>query len=161
MAVPFAFPPGSPYLPPGLHPATVDDVEATLVTGFPNSSTRREIFDGWMGLRDTMSNVVSLRKQWLDGSYVTTKEDPGDADLVVHLDGTEVEALDAIAEATLKGLVAGPGTKAAWHCDSYPLVEYPPGHALRALYEQALSYWATFFGHDRSGVPKGIVEVEP
>lgn len=159
--MPFAFPPGSPYLAPGLHPATVDEVEATLVNGFPGSSTRRDIFDGWRGLRTTMSSVVSLREQWLNGSYVTTKEDPGDADLVVHLDGDEIEALDPIGEATLKGLVAGPGSKAAWRCDSYPLVEYPVGHPMRALYESTRGHWETFFGHDRSGVPKGIVEVEP
>jgi hypothetical protein len=159
--VSLVFPPGSSYLPPGLHRATVDEVGATLVDGFPSSTTRREIFDGWTDLRATMSTVVSLREQWLDGSYVTTKEDPGDADLVVHLNGDEIEALDSIAEATLKGLVAGAGSRAAWRCDSYPLVEYPSGHPLRALYEESRSYWRTFFGHDRSGVPKGIVEVAP
>jgi len=159
--VPFAFPPGSPYLLPGLHPATVDDVEATLVSGFPSSSTRREIFDGWMGLRGAITEVVSLREHWLDGSYVTTKEHPGDADLVVHLDGNEVEALAPLAEATLNGLVAGPASKATWRCDSYPLVEYPPDHPMRGLYEDARRYWESFFGHDRAGVPKGIVEVMP
>ena len=53
--------------------------------------------------------------------------DPGDIDLVVLLDGTEVDALDPIRETTLHALVAGKTTQAMWRCDSYPLVEYSSG----------------------------------
>lgn len=159
--MPFAFPPGSPYLPPGLHPATEGDVEATLVNGFPGSASRRDIFDRWLQLRRAIAALVTQREHWLDGSYVTTKDDPGDADIVVHLDGPEVDRLDASACTSLEALVAGKVTRAAWRCDSYPLVEYPAGHPLRTVYEQSRAYWEDFFGHDRSGVPKGIVEVAP
>jgi len=159
--MPFAFPPGSPYLAPGLHSANVDDVEATLVNGFPGSTTRRDIFDHWKLHRETVSSLVTLGVTWLDGSYVTTKDDPSDADIVVHLDGAEVDALSPADELALLALVAGPVTKAAWRCDSYPLVEYPVSHPLRALYEQYRAYWEDWFGHDRSGQVKGIVEVDP
>jgi len=159
--VPFAFPPGSAYLDPGFHDATVADVESTLVNGFPTSNTRRDIFERWQQLRAAIAALVTLREQWLDGSYVTTKVDPGDADIVVHLDGAEVDNLAPVAEFTLQALVAGKTTQAAWRCDSYPLVEYPQGHPLRALFEAQRTYWADFFGTDRLGAPKGIVRVEP
>lgn len=41
-------------------------------------------------MRAAIAAVVTLREQWLDGSYVTTKVDPEDADIIVHLDGQEV-----------------------------------------------------------------------
>jgi hypothetical protein len=157
----FAFTPGARYLEPGFHDATVQDVEATLVNGFVESTTRRDIFERWTRMRSAIAAVVSLREQWLDGSYVTTKIDPDDADVVVHLDGDEVENLDTTAEFTLQALVAGKQTQATWRCDSYPLVEYPEGHPLREAFERQRSYWADFFGKDREGNPKGIVRVEP
>ncbi len=105
--------------------------------------------------------MVTLREQWLDGSYVTTKVDPEDIDIVVHLDGVEVETLDTTAEFTLQALVAGKATQATWRCDSYPLVEYPADHPLRAIFERQRDYRTEFFGKDRDGTPKGIVRVEP
>lgn len=159
--MPFAFPPGSPYLDPGFHDATTDDVEATLVNGFAGSATRPDIFQRWIQLRAAVAAVVTLREQWLDGSYSTTKVDPGDADIVVLLDGVEVDSLSPVEETTLGALVAGKTTQATWRCDSYPLVEYPDGHPLRGMFEQYRDYWTDFFGHDRAGVPKGIVRVLP
>ena len=159
--MPLAFPPGSSYLDPGFHDATVDDVEATLVTGFAGSATRPDIFARWVQLRAAVAAVVSLREQWLDGSYATMKLDPGDVDIVIHLEGREVEGLDAVQETTLSALVAGKTTQGVWRCDSYPLVEYPDGHPLRALYEDMRDYWIDFFGHDRLGNPKGVVRVAP
>lgn len=159
--MPLAFTPGSPYLDAGFHDATVADVEATLVNSFATSITRREIFERWTQLRLAIAAVVSLREQWLDGSYVTMKVDPADADIVVHLDGSEVDALDPTAWVTLEALVSGKTTQAAWRCDSYPLVEYPEGHPLHVISEEVRDHWADFFGKDRNGVPKGIVRVEP
>lgn len=159
--MPFAFPPGSPYLDPAFHDATVADVEATLVTGFAASTTRRDIFTRWTALRAAVDAVVTLGEQWLDGSYATTKVDPNDADIVVVLDGNEVEGLSPVEETTLGALVAGKTTQATWRCDSYPLVEYPAGHPLRSFFERSRDYWTDFFGHDRSGVAKGIVRVQP
>lgn len=156
----FAFAPGARYLDAGFHDASVDDVVATLVNSFTGSTTRKDIFERWARMRSAIAAVVSLREQWLDGSYVTTKVDPEDADIVVHLDGPEIERLDATAEFTLQALVAGKTTQATWRCDSYPLVEYPEGHPLRAAFERQRDYWADFFGKDREGNPKGIVRVE-
>lgn len=159
MAIEFA--PGSAYLDPGFHDATVSDVENTLVNSFATSSTRQDIFDRWQQLRSAIAAVTTLREQWLNGSYVTTKVDPNDADIVVHLDGGEVDQLEPVAEFTLQALVAGKSTQATWRCDSYPLVEYPEGHPLREWYEETRDYWIDVFGTDRQGTPKGIVLVQP
>jgi hypothetical protein len=108
-----------------------------------------------------MAGVVTLGKHWLDGSYVTTKPDPGDLDIVVHLDGNEVEALAPTDVATLVPLVNGPATKSDWKCDSYPVVHYDRGHPMHSIGVQMNDHWLKFFGTDRSGNPKGMIEVAP
>jgi len=158
-SVALAFPPGSDTLAPGRHAATVGDIEAALVNGFPNSTTRRPLFESWNTVREAISRVVGVETEWIDGSYVTMKEDPKDIDMVTHLTGTELDALDVADQALLRGLVAANLSQALHGCDSYVCPVYQRNHPNHALYEQAFQYWEKWFGHDRNGQPKGYVEV--
>ena len=69
---------GGPWkvLPPGIHNATLEDVE----TRFATSDHRKHLFSGFK------SGVMALRKAgchkiFLDGSFVTEKPIPGDFDV--------------------------------------------------------------------------------
>lgn len=69
---------GGPWkvLPPGIHNATLEDVE----TRFATSDHRKHLFSGFT------SGVMALRKAgckkiFLDGSFVTEKPIPGDFDV--------------------------------------------------------------------------------
>jgi hypothetical protein len=95
-------------LPPGPQSATVAEVEEVLVTGFAGSSTRRVIFDLWLEHRRAISDVVSLGRQWLDGSFATAKLDPRDADVVTFLDHVAVDALPGHRQILLSGLFEAP-----------------------------------------------------
>ena len=69
-------------LPPGEHQASVDQVERL----FGCSTERRKSL--MRGLRDAISNLASsgVRKLWINGSFVTDKDDPNDI-VVVNLIG--------------------------------------------------------------------------
>jgi len=153
------FPEGSDALAAGRQAASIDEVEAALVDAFPASVTRRPLFESWLALREAIRRLVSIDTEWIDGSYVTTKQDPKDIDVVTHISGPELDALDAPAQATLSGLVSGPVSRHLHGCDSYICAVYPPGHPQHAAYEAAKVYWANWFGHDRAGQPKGYVEI--
>lgn len=45
-------------LPKGQWDATMADIEAQLVVAFPNSTTRRDIFDRWQVFRSAVSGLV-------------------------------------------------------------------------------------------------------
>ena len=62
-------------LPPGIHTATLDEVEAV----FAKTPRRRTLFDG---LRRAMQNLkaTGVRRVFIDGSFVTTKANPNDVD---------------------------------------------------------------------------------
>jgi hypothetical protein len=139
----------------------VDDVESTFVAPFPESLTRAAIFEYWTYHRAALVELITVEKQWLDGSFVTDKADPGDVDLATFYDAATYEALPTHRRLMLDVLLAGAYTKEMWGCDAYSVAIYPEGHQYRNLYEAARDYWTNWFGHDRDGVAKGYLEVSP
>jgi Family of unknown function (DUF6932) len=160
LTMPISFPPGQDRLPQGRHNATKDEIEQVLVNGFQNSTTRRGLFDQALELLDAIRQIVPVSALWIDGSFVTTKEDPGDIDLVSHLDGEALDALKPIDQMMLGGLISGHWSRDRSGCDSFAVSVYPTGHTARATYEATASWWDSFFGKDRAGNAKGYVELE-
>jgi hypothetical protein len=76
-------------LPEGVHPATITEVEER----FASTPWRRSIFGGLLIALADLREVGCLRV-WLDGSYVTDKERPGDFDLCWDFDGVDLDALN-------------------------------------------------------------------
>ena len=82
-------------LPPGMHTATLEEVEAVFVT----TPRRRRLFEG---LRRAIQNLhaAGVRRVFINGSFVTTKADPNDIDGCwewteeVHLDLLDSVLLD-------------------------------------------------------------------
>lgn len=160
LMMPISFPPGQDRLPQGRHKATKDEIEQVLVNGFQNSTTRRRLFDQALELLDAIRQIVPVSALWIDGSFVTTKEDPGDIDLVTHLDGEALDVLKPVDQMLLGGLVGGHWSRDRSGCDSFAVSVYPTGHSARNAYEATMSWWDSFFGKDRAGNVKGYVELE-
>jgi hypothetical protein len=147
------------YLPPGAHPASESEVEASLVVAFLGSSTRERIFDGWIRHRQAIAAFLHPDIQWVDGSFVSTKLDPGDIDVMTLLNGPHVDSLDQASSAALSGLFLGPGNKPTYWTDSYAIAVYPPGHVARQMYEQIAAHWDKWWGTARDGTLKGYLAV--
>ena len=117
------------------------------------------IISGYKKHSDDIVNLVGNCSQLLDGSFVTSKNDPGDIDLLMLLDATVVDALPDTKKLELKALVSGPVTKASYMCDAYFCPVYPAGHPLSETSRAQRKYWLGEFGYDRNDIPKGIVQV--
>jgi hypothetical protein len=119
------------------------------------------IFEFWQHHRAALSLVVAFDEQWLDGSFVTAIENPGDADLVTILNHAAVDALPEPEQILLAGLVSGRPMKEICRCDSYFVVEYPVGHPAHAVFQGGLRYWDNLFSQVRgsSTQKKGFVVV--
>lgn len=74
------------YLPPGDHEATLSEVESAFgSSGFK----RRQLMDG---LREVATRLWGLGVEtiWVDGSFISSKERPGDVDVIyVRPDGVD------------------------------------------------------------------------
>ena len=75
-------------LPPGIYPADWEEI----VERFGWNERRRRLLKGLQQVLDDL-RAAGCREVWLDGSFVTTKELPGDFDLTWNTDGVDVSSL--------------------------------------------------------------------
>jgi hypothetical protein len=78
-------------LPPGIHNATWEEI----ITRFGTTARGEELLTGLhealMSLRD-----AGCRRAYLDGSFVTAKEEPGDFDACWEVAGVDADRLDPV-----------------------------------------------------------------
>ncbi len=149
------------YLPAGIHDFTVEEVRGNFVDAFPHSSTRDQIFAGFVQHRAALAVLLGGFEQVLDGSFVTTKNDPGDVDCVIIADARAIDNLAPSERSAFKALVAGKLTRASYNVDAYLCPSVPSSHPLYEKYRTMRKYWLGEFGYDRVERPKGVVRVVP
>lgn len=80
-----------PVLPPGLHEATLDEVEAAFATDPHRSCLCDGLRRGCEALR-----AAGCRSVYVDGSFVTGKPNPGDFDACWDTTGVDKDLLDPV-----------------------------------------------------------------
>ena len=135
--------PSTGNLPPGEHPAGWRDV----VERFGTTPWRRQLLEGLAhALRDL--RAAGCKRTYIDGSFVTTKEHPGDFDACWDLDGVDFDVIDE----TLLTFDAGRGTqKAKYRGELFPA---------DAAADPLGTLFRDFFQCDRDGNPKGIIVID-
>lgn len=141
-------------LPPGLHTMTYAALLALCVTPFPDDSTRREIARSVLFIIDRLALNGVTGEAWIDGSFLTDKPDPGDADIVFFAPREQYNHGTARQQDALAWV--GENLRGSFPCDTYVVLVTPPDSPLYALYQSQRDYWLDFFGSDKQGVPKGI-----
>ena len=107
-------------LPQGLHPCTLAEVEQRMAENFTTSRTRRSIFSGLQFyLRDCQALGVGGRI-WLDGSFVTGKNNPADIDVISLVSSDFLNRLSVDEQTELLRLLnGGESTKARYDVHSF------------------------------------------
>src|SRR5688572_8256546 len=67
----------------GSHWIALDGLRSQGVHPFPNSSSRRRLFNSLSTLTHTLESAGLMGQFWLFGSFVTTQPEPHDIDLIV------------------------------------------------------------------------------
>ncbi len=121
-------------LPPGVHRARWEEILDT----FGGNAWRRDLLDSVERVARELRRA-GCRYVWLDGSFVTDKEFPGDFDLCYDVATTDLDVLDptVLDRATAKEMYGG---------------DILPTHPSLPLID--------FFQTDRDGHSKGIVEID-
>ncbi len=123
------------YLPPGIHPATLSEIEARFGL---ESELRRVQMESLRWMVD-LAWKAGAQRIIVNGSFVTHKDEPNDVDCVLLIDDNYPHDL-AANEALLEGL---------------PFLTIELANS-----KQFVEFTREFFGTDRSGVPKGLIEVQ-
>ena len=153
-------------LPFGIYPIDLPLLEQRFVLDFPRSTTRRTIFEGYLRILQAVNPLNLSGWQWLDGSFVTAKENPEDLDVVTFLQADELDALSAEDQTTVLEFLQGQArTKALYHCETFLVIVRPFDDRLYQRYEKDRADKNYLFGKtnfDKTGValPKGFVSIE-
>ncbi len=78
-------------LPPGEHVASWDEV----VDRFGWTERRRRLLDGLAEAIDLLA-TAGCRRVWVNGSFVTAKDEPGDFDACWDTSGVDLDFVDAV-----------------------------------------------------------------
>jgi len=126
-------------LPEGEHVGGWEEV----VERFGWNPRRRQLLDGLAAAIDALA-AAGCRRVWLNGSFVTSKDEPGDFDACWDTDGVDLDALDPV----ILDLSAGRSAqKARYGGELFPnVVETRSGLV-----------FAEFFQNERDTGRKGIV----
>ena len=131
-------------LPPGIHWATWDEIAER----FGNNPWRQRLV---AGLRSAVENLrdAGCRTLYVNGSFVTNKDAPGDFDACWDEEGVDPDALDPVL------LTFDPGRatqKAKYLGELFPATALADGDGMSFL---------DFFQTDKdSGEPKGIIAID-
>jgi len=138
--------PGSPWpvLPPGIHFATLAEVEARFVS----NPTRRVQFRGFVAALTNLRGA-GCRRAFLDGSFVTAKPRPGDFDACWDPTDVNPAVLDPVLLNFENNRAA---QKAKYHGELFPSTI--PADLTGTIFVE-------FFQVDRfTGAPKGVVAID-
>ena len=135
------FDPDSGRLPPGQHAASWDEV----VERFGWTERRRRLLDGLAEAIELLA-AAGCRQIWLNGSFVTAKDEPGDFDACWSTDDVDLDSLDPVL---LDLSNQRSGQKARFGGELFPNV----------IETQSGLSFAEFFQNERDTSRKGIVVI--
>jgi hypothetical protein len=132
-------------LPPGEHAATWDE----LTERFGGNSVRQKLLEGLARVIPLLQHADCSRL-WLNGSFITTKEEPADIDACY--DRCDISRLD-LRLYPVHGLQRRE-QKRDFGCEVFP------AEAIAELDSSGLPCsFRNFFQKDRNESPKGIIEL--
>jgi len=125
-----------------------------FVQAFPHSETRQRLFENFQNyLNSFQEEIFPWFGQWVDGSFVTLKENPKDIDVVTFLDWEVVESKKSRLDRFYSFALENKGL------DTYIVAVYPPGHPAFSRYRVDAEVWENRFTKDREGNPKGFLRI--
>ncbi|WP_390631883.1 DUF6932 family protein [Vibrio plantisponsor] len=134
----------------GMHNMTFSDLEKVFVSPFEPNDRRKALLSRLEAFATRLQEIPIDMEIWIDGSFATKKENPGDIDLVVVCAADDVNKLPQEKKLILEELFANKShTKLRYECDAYFILDN--------FHDK--SYWRGLFGFDRNEIPKGIARL--
>jgi hypothetical protein len=98
----------------------LETLKLYFVDAFPESETRKTLFDNYLRYLDAFAKEITPHfTQWINGSFVTQKENPNDMDFVTFLDIKTYERIEPNIDKYLTTTLHDNGL------DAYILQVYP------------------------------------
>jgi len=139
-----------PLLQPGIHDITINDLSNHFVTPFNNTEKRLQLIERFNYLIEKVEQIGVSFEIWIDGSFVTKKEEPNDIDIAFFYDPVQVNALSDDKKNLINEIANNSLSKYRYDCDVYFL----PNDRV-----DLRSYWRGWFGYTREENVKGFARI--
>lgn len=151
-------------LPAGIHELTAEEVKQLLVDPFPHSETRADIYVRWLAFRSRLADLVSIDQEFVDGSFVTSRQNPRDIDVSYWVDATELDSLSAIQWDSLRQHVNSAKGSFLVHAFVLPRCgeSHPAWPQFDHMRKWTRKYWKAYSDSGKNvipGVSKGYIKV--
>lgn len=142
------------FLPPGRHECTVSEFSSRFVDAFPGTN-RNRLFAEWLTYYERLQTVLQTTDlvQWIDGSFVSDKPNPGDIDVVTFVPYSIYESVE-------ENLIQFYSTVNLYErgLDAYICPVYPVHHERHGLYKKFCEDWQQLFeSHRKLADKKGFL----
>ncbi len=122
---------------------TLAEFESFFVEGLEDRKHRRRLFSDYLYYLEALKVVIKQPfEQWVNGSFLTKKQKPGDIDLVNFIDYQVVEQKEHI----LRQLSRTPAFE-IFQVDANIVKVYPEGHPKAVFTKSDQLYWEHQFGY--------------
>lgn len=136
-----------PLYPAGFHDISHSDLENIFVKPFEENEKRKYLLGRFVDFMEKLREFELNVEVWLDGSFSTSKPEPGDIDILIIFDNDEINKLQIQQRTALTELFDRDLSKIRYSIDVLLL----PSNDVNLR-----SYWRGWFGFSRSEQPKGI-----
>jgi len=141
---------------------SLSEFESTFVKHFDSDSNRHLIFENYLNyLSDFKKQITPDFTHWINGSFVSNKQSPGDIDFVNIVDSETVFKKKELIENNF----INAGVLKKYQIDAYLVIQYPETHSHFIRTQSDLLYWNDWFSKTkmnnlRKRFPKGFVEIK-
>jgi hypothetical protein len=139
-----------PLLNAGIHDITKDDLSNHFVTPFENKDKRLKLIERFNYLIEKVEEIGIPFEVWINGSFVTNKEEPNDIDVAFFFDPAVANALPEDKKIIFREVANNSVSKYRYNCDVYFL----PNNDVNLR-----SYWRGWFGFTRTEKAKGFARI--
>jgi hypothetical protein len=149
--------------PEGLIEISLEEFEATFVHQFEDSDSRRPIFDNYCRYTKDLREMIGAGfAQWVDGSFVSNKENPRDIDFITFVDWQVYAQFEQEMDKRFSKWAVG---KFYEGLDAYTVCQYPEGHKFHQTFLADRAYWYDWFSNSRFNrlkkrFSKGFIQIK-
>jgi len=147
----------APLLPPGRHLLSLTELQTLCLDRFPRPTSRDQIFAAIELLVADLVQWGVRCELWIDGSFLTEKHDPDDADLSVVLDDDSFSLLDVKLQADLYSMLYQKNYHAKVH--TFVIVTKPMGHPDFDVARRFAAEWSQWWQVNRDGWIRGLAVI--
>ncbi|WP_291125268.1 DUF6932 family protein [Flavobacterium sp. UBA6031] len=117
---------------------------------FADKTRREYLLNRFSALTDKFKETGLSAEVWIDGSFSTHKQDPGDIDVIFFVDENQLNILSADKQRIIIELNNRTHSNIRYNCDVFIV----PNQNFNLR-----SYWRGWFGFSRDEEPKGIIRL--